>query len=75
MGLFSFLTENGKGCLAVLAKDKLIYEVRIYITFSYLIFGIPSSILHLFLACMSSSLSILHHFWLLFISFEKLRAG
>ncbi|GAB2294234.1 hypothetical protein Dimus_028451 [Dionaea muscipula] len=26
MGLFSFLTENGKGCLAHLAKDKLIYE-------------------------------------------------
>ncbi|KAJ7958905.1 BEACH domain-containing protein [Quillaja saponaria] len=26
MGLFSFLTENGKGSLAVLAKDKLIYE-------------------------------------------------
>lgn len=28
MGLFSFLTENGRGCLAALAKDKLIYEVR-----------------------------------------------
>jgi hypothetical protein len=28
MGLFSFLTENGKGCLAVVAKDKLIYEVK-----------------------------------------------
>ncbi|EXB79620.1 BEACH domain-containing protein lvsC [Morus notabilis] len=26
MGLFSFLTENGRGSLAVLAKDKLIYE-------------------------------------------------
>ncbi|GAV66852.1 WD40 domain-containing protein/Beach domain-containing protein/Laminin_G_3 domain-containing protein [Cephalotus follicularis] len=26
MGLFSFLTENGRGCVAVLAKDKLIYE-------------------------------------------------
>ncbi|KAF3447262.1 hypothetical protein FNV43_RR12442 [Rhamnella rubrinervis] len=26
MGLFSFLTENGRGCLAVVAKDKLIYE-------------------------------------------------
>lgn len=26
MGLFCFLTENGKGSLAVLAKDKLIYE-------------------------------------------------
>ncbi|XP_015579782.2 BEACH domain-containing protein B isoform X1 [Ricinus communis] len=26
MGLFSFLTENGRGCLAVLGKDKLIYE-------------------------------------------------
>lgn len=26
MGLFSFLTENGRGCLAALAKDKLIYE-------------------------------------------------
>lgn len=28
MGLFSFLTENGKGCMAVVAKDKLIYEVK-----------------------------------------------
>ncbi|XP_050939531.1 BEACH domain-containing protein B isoform X3 [Cucumis melo] len=26
MGLFSFLTENGRGCVAVLAKNKLIYE-------------------------------------------------
>ncbi|XP_057974811.1 BEACH domain-containing protein B isoform X2 [Malania oleifera] len=26
MGLFSFLTEQGKGCLAVLARDKLIYD-------------------------------------------------
>ncbi|XP_052201034.1 BEACH domain-containing protein B isoform X2 [Diospyros lotus] len=26
MGLFCFLTENRKGCLAVLGKDKLIYE-------------------------------------------------
>ncbi|XP_062098924.1 BEACH domain-containing protein B isoform X2 [Humulus lupulus] len=26
MGLFSFLTDNGRGCLAVLAKDKLTYE-------------------------------------------------
>ncbi|CAM8878100.1 unnamed protein product [Rhodiola kirilowii] len=26
MGLFKFLTDNGKGCYAVLAKDKLIYE-------------------------------------------------
>ncbi|CAK9186583.1 unnamed protein product [Ilex paraguariensis] len=26
MGLFNFLTENGRGCLAVLAKDRLIYE-------------------------------------------------
>ncbi|XP_065880379.1 BEACH domain-containing protein B isoform X2 [Euphorbia lathyris] len=26
MGLFSFLTENGKGCLAVLGKDRLVYE-------------------------------------------------
>lgn len=31
MGLFSFLTENGRGCLAVLAKDKLIYEVKIFL--------------------------------------------
>lgn len=30
MGLFSFLTQNGRGCLAVLAKDKLIYEVSIF---------------------------------------------
>lgn len=26
MGLFSFLTENGRGCVAVIAKDKLTYE-------------------------------------------------
>ncbi|XP_037496380.1 BEACH domain-containing protein B [Jatropha curcas] len=26
MGLFSFLTGNGKGCLAVLEKDRLVYE-------------------------------------------------
>ncbi|KAL8030230.1 hypothetical protein ABFX02_14G273200 [Erythranthe guttata] len=26
MGIFSFLTENGRGCYAVLEKDKLIYE-------------------------------------------------
>ncbi|KAM6596704.1 hypothetical protein CsatA_007228 [Cannabis sativa] len=26
MGIFSFLTDNGRGCLAVLAKDKLTYE-------------------------------------------------
>ncbi|XP_075088788.1 BEACH domain-containing protein B isoform X2 [Nicotiana tabacum] len=26
MGLFSFLTESGRGCLGVLGKDKLIYE-------------------------------------------------
>ncbi|KAK6245788.1 hypothetical protein SCA6_008878 [Theobroma cacao] len=26
MGLFKFLTENGRGCLAAVAKDKLIYE-------------------------------------------------
>ncbi|CAI9116125.1 OLC1v1017198C2 [Oldenlandia corymbosa var. corymbosa] len=26
MGLFSFLTESGKGCFSVLAKDRLIYE-------------------------------------------------
>ncbi|CAA2974013.1 BEACH domain-containing B isoform X1 [Olea europaea subsp. europaea] len=26
MGLFSFLTENGRGCYAFLLKDKLIYE-------------------------------------------------
>ncbi|GFP89566.1 beach domain-containing protein lvsc [Phtheirospermum japonicum] len=26
MGLFSFLTENGRGCYAALLKDKLIYE-------------------------------------------------
>ena len=29
MGLFSFLAESGRGSLAVLAKDKLIYEVKI----------------------------------------------
>lgn len=27
MGLFSFLTENGRGSLAVLAREKLTYEV------------------------------------------------
>jgi len=27
MGLFSFFTENGKGCLAMLGKNALIYEV------------------------------------------------
>ncbi|KAM3682516.1 hypothetical protein ACJW31_12G078200 [Castanea mollissima] len=26
MGLFSFLTENGRGCVALVARDKLIYE-------------------------------------------------
>ncbi|XP_042508929.1 BEACH domain-containing protein B-like isoform X1 [Macadamia integrifolia] len=26
MGLFSFLTENGKGCFAVFGRDKLVYE-------------------------------------------------
>lgn len=31
MGLFSFLTDNGRGSLAVLAKDKLIYEVKIFL--------------------------------------------
>lgn len=28
MGLFSFVTENGRGCSAVLAQDKLIYVVK-----------------------------------------------
>lgn len=28
MGLFSFLTENGRGSLAVLTREKLTYEVR-----------------------------------------------
>nr|POF26456.1 beach domain-containing protein b [Quercus suber] len=26
MGLFSFLTENGRGCVALVTRDKLIYE-------------------------------------------------
>ncbi|BFG19464.1 hypothetical protein CerSpe_057380 [Prunus speciosa] len=26
MGLFNFLAENGRGCMAALAKDKLLYE-------------------------------------------------
>ncbi|XP_021759768.1 BEACH domain-containing protein B-like isoform X1 [Chenopodium quinoa] len=26
MGLFSFLTENGRGCFSLISKDKLIYE-------------------------------------------------
>lgn len=30
MGLFSFLTESGRGCFAVLAKDRLIYEVTLW---------------------------------------------
>lgn len=34
MGLFSFLTENGRGCYAVLAVDKLIYEVKIRTIYS-----------------------------------------
>lgn len=28
MGLFSFLTESGRGCIAVLTKNSLIYEVQ-----------------------------------------------
>lgn len=28
MGLFSLLTENGRGCVALVARDKLIYEVK-----------------------------------------------
>lgn len=28
MGLFSFLTENGRGCWSALAKDRLFYEVK-----------------------------------------------
>ncbi|KAG6608127.1 BEACH domain-containing protein B, partial [Cucurbita argyrosperma subsp. sororia] len=35
MGLFSFLTENGRGCSAVLAKDKLIYELTNNIPFPF----------------------------------------
>lgn len=27
MGLFSFLTDNGRGCVAVIGKDMLIFEV------------------------------------------------
>lgn len=27
MGLFSFLTDNGRGCLAMLGKGMLIFEV------------------------------------------------
>lgn len=27
MGLFSFLTENGRGCFSLISRDKLIYEV------------------------------------------------
>lgn len=30
MGLFNFLAENGRGCMAALAKDKLLYEVNIF---------------------------------------------
>ncbi len=29
MGLFSFFTESGKGCLAMLGKDALIFEVMV----------------------------------------------
>lgn len=35
MGLFGFLTENGRGSLAVLAKDKLTYEVNICLFLGY----------------------------------------
>lgn len=28
MGLFSFFTDTGKGCLAMVAKDMLIFEVH-----------------------------------------------
>lgn len=36
MGLFSFLTESGRGCLGVLGKDKLIYEViKVVVCFSF----------------------------------------
>lgn len=36
MGLFNFLAENGRGCMAALAKDKLLYEVK------YIFWGICS---------------------------------
>lgn len=61
MGLFSFLTENGRGCLAVVAKDKLIYEVSIslfmeyIVMFVYLNIGTLLSIFASFLASMSPS--------------------
>lgn len=31
MGLFSFLSESKKGCLAVLTKDRLLFEVELYV--------------------------------------------
>lgn len=33
MGLFSFFTENGKGCLAMLGKNTLVYEVMVVASF------------------------------------------
>lgn len=62
MGLFSFLTESGRGCFAVLAKDRLVYQVELifrgiilefdffflYILFPYIIllFGILTTVLN-----------------------------
>jgi len=31
MGLFSFLSENGKGCLAAVGNERLIYEVSYWL--------------------------------------------
>jgi hypothetical protein len=33
MGLFSFFTENGKGSLAMLGKNTLVYEVKVVASF------------------------------------------
>lgn len=35
MGLFSFFTENGKGCLAMLGKNTLVYEVMVVVAFIF----------------------------------------
>uniref|UniRef100_M8C0E6 BEACH domain-containing protein lvsC n=1 Tax=Aegilops tauschii TaxID=37682 RepID=M8C0E6_AEGTA len=35
MGLFSFFTENGKGCLAMLGKNTLVYEVMVVAAFIF----------------------------------------
>jgi hypothetical protein len=33
MGLFSFSTEDGRGCSAMLSKSALVYEVMMFFAF------------------------------------------